>query len=80
MPAMPSTGRHSKSLRVDRVLKVIPVDGCHRRVRRELLLWRDQRRTADFIPDWLGSQPLSRYTPLSGYRALSPARMRRLTA
>jgi hypothetical protein len=38
------------------VFKVIPTNGYHRRVRRELVLWAISGRAADFIPDWLGCQ------------------------
>src|SRR5581483_364670 len=42
---------------VDGALKVIPTEGRHRRCPARAAALRDQRRTADFITDWLGSQP-----------------------
>ena len=65
--------------KVDRTLKVIPTDGCHRLVRRELALYKISG--GQLISSGTGWAPtLPTLHPVTGYRALSPARMRRPTA
>ena len=62
---MPKLGAAVDELKVERVFKVIPTDGCHRRVRRERLLGEISGGRLTSSRNWLGSQRHSIYTPWS---------------
>jgi hypothetical protein len=76
---LPNKGTFDVS-RVDRAFKVIPTDSVTGACPARAAALRDQRRTADLIPDRLGFPTSVRLHPMSGYRAVSPARIRRPTA